>query len=203
IAPGNPQAIAALVEILRDAGADDDTRWLAAQSLGEILTTRQHYAGVVSALKDCLSGEVYQNNFRLFNQCYEVLWNCAENLPYPDFYQAWHHPTTTPHPEVTEPTPHNSETTFTPINLAQSLQNQPILILNTQPLAQETRESEIALTLCGLIWKQVCPQQMYPRVSTPADLCYAIDELKFTLNLPHCVLLLTDCQHPTPELITF
>ncbi|WP_422894317.1 hypothetical protein [Phormidium pseudopriestleyi] len=89
------------------------------------------------------------------------------------------------------------------MNFAQTLQNQPILILNAQPLATETREGEIALTLCRLIWKQVCPQQMYPRFSTPADLCYSIDELKFTLNLPHRALLLTDCEHPTPELITF
>ncbi|MFP4221111.1 MAG: PBS lyase, partial [Phormidium sp.] len=33
------------------------------------------------------------------------IWNCAENLPYPEFYQAWHHPTTTPHPEVEDTTP--------------------------------------------------------------------------------------------------
>ncbi|MCT7957164.1 HEAT repeat domain-containing protein [Laspinema palackyanum] len=203
IAPGNQQALAALVEILRDTGADNDTRMQAAESLGKILTTRQHYAGVVSALKDCLSDEVYQNDFIRFKECYKLIWNCAENLPYPEFYQAWHHPTTTPHPEVTEQTPHKSEPSFAPINLAQALQNQPILILNAQPLAQETREGEIALTLCGLIWKQVCPQRMYPRVSTPADLCYAIDELKFTLNLPHRALLLTDCEHPTPELIAF
>lgn len=108
-----------------------------------------------------------------------------------------------PIPKSPTQTPHKGEPSFAPINLAQALQNQSILILNAQPLANETRESEIALTLCRLIWKQVCPQRMYPRVSTPADLCYAIDELKFTLNLPHRALLLTDCEHRTPELISF
>ncbi|MEA5471649.1 hypothetical protein VB714_22440, partial [Spirulina sp. 06S082] len=58
-----------------------------------------------SALKDCLSDEVCQNNFDLFKKCYQVMWNCATNLPYPDFYQAWHNPPTTPHPEVEDTTP--------------------------------------------------------------------------------------------------
>ncbi len=29
-----------------------------------------------------------------------TLWHCAENLPYPQFYQAWHNPLTTLHPEA-------------------------------------------------------------------------------------------------------
>ncbi|WP_410223503.1 NACHT C-terminal alpha/beta 1 domain-containing protein [Limnospira platensis] len=163
----------------------------------------QHYAGVVSALKDCLSDEVYQNNFKQFNECYELIWNCAENLPYPDFYQAWHHPPTTPHPEITEQTPHNSETTFAPINLPQALQHQPILILNAQPLANETREGEIALTLSELIWDTTCPDEDPPEPTTPAQLRRALKQLQRRQLLPHRALLLTDCEHPTPELISF
>jgi HEAT repeat protein len=104
IGQGNPDAIAGLLQIIRTT-EDEDTRRRAAASLGEILTTSQHYAGVVTALKDCLSSEVYQNDFDRFNKCYEVIWYCAENLPYPEFYQAWHNSPTTPHPEVEDNTP--------------------------------------------------------------------------------------------------
>ncbi|MDB9494969.1 HEAT repeat domain-containing protein [Spirulina subsalsa CS-330] len=112
IAPGNEQAIAALEEILRDAGANDSHCRDAAESLGKILTTRKHYAGVVSALKDCLSNEIHQRNFDQFNECYKLIWNCAENLPYPEFYQAWHNPPITPHPEIENTTP-TASTPFT------------------------------------------------------------------------------------------
>ncbi|WP_084668964.1 HEAT repeat domain-containing protein [Spirulina major] len=202
INPGNPQAIAALVEILRDAGADDDTRGLAAESLGKILTTRKHYAGVVSALKDCLSDEVYESNFDQFKECYKVIWNCAENLPYPDFYQAWHNPPTTPHPEIIDQTPHNSQTTPATPFTCESLKHLPIYCLNAKPLATETRESEIALKLCKLIWKPLQLKEIYPDVSTPGQLSRYLDTLHLNQQLPHRALLLINCETPTPELIT-
>ncbi len=202
IGQGNPEAVAALVKVIATT-EDESTRWQAAESLKKILTTRQQYAGVVSAVKDYLSDEVYQNNFKRFEKCYKVIWNCAENLPYPQFYQAWHYPPTTPHPEVTEQTPHSGEPSFASSFTCESLQHLPIYCLNAQPLAKETREGEIAKTLCRLIWKQALPNQRYPQPSTPADLCFQLDELKFTLNPPKLAILLTNCETPTPELIAF
>ncbi|MGL5197224.1 MAG: hypothetical protein ACRC8Y_26860 [Chroococcales cyanobacterium] len=70
-----------------------------------MLTTPKQYAGVVPVLKDNLSDEVYQNNFDRFKTSYEVIGNCAENLPYPEFHQPRHHPPITPHPEVQDNTP--------------------------------------------------------------------------------------------------
>ncbi|MEC4895053.1 MAG: histidine kinase, partial [Oscillatoria sp. PMC 1050.18] len=200
IDPGNPEAIAGLVNVI--ASTDDkDTRRDAAKSLEKILTIPQQYAGVVSALKDCLSNEVYQNNFDRFDKCYKVVWDCAAILPYPEFYQAWHHPPTTPHPEVTEQTPvgHNS----TVDSLETQLQNLPIFCLNAQILATETRESEIAQILCELIWEKALPNELYPEVTTLAQLRRSLKQLKLTLNLPKLNLLLTECKHPTPELIAF
>ncbi len=202
IDPGNPEAIAALVNLIATT-EDEFTRRQAAESLGEILTTRQQYAGVVSGLKDCLSDEVYQNNFDRFEASYELIWNCAENLPYPEFYQAWHHPPITPHPEVTEQTPHSGEPSFASSFTCESLQHLPIYCLNAQPLANETREGEIAKILCRLIWKQALPNQRYPQPITPADLCFQLDELKLNINLSKLAILLTNCQQPTPELIAF
>ena len=90
-----------------------------------------------------------------------------------------------------------------PINLAQTLQHRPILILNAQPLANETREGEIALTLSELIWDTLCPDEDPPEPTTPAQLRRHLKQLQRRQLLPHRALLLTDCQHPTPELISF
>jgi len=203
IAPGNKQAIAAFVEILRDAGADRRTHKQAAESLGKILTTRKHYAGIVSALKDCLSNEIYESNFDQFDECYKLIWNCAENLPYPDFYQAWHNPPTTPHPEIIDQTPHNSQTTLATPFTCESLKHLPIYCLNAKPLATETRESEIALTLSELVWEITCPDQDPPEPTTPTQLRRALKQLQRRQLLPHRALLLNNCPQPTPELITF
>ena len=109
IDPGNLEAIAALIELIATTESEDeitqDARWLAVENLKRILITPQQYAGVVFVLKDCLSDDVYQNNFDRFNKCYKIIWNCAANLPYPQFYQAWHHPVQMTHPEVEDNTP--------------------------------------------------------------------------------------------------
>lgn len=202
VGKGNPNAVDALVQVI----SSSTLPWTlskAVKSLQKILTTPKQYAGVVSALKDYLSDEVYENNFDRFEASYEVIWKCAENLSYTQFYQAWHHSPTTPDPEVTDQTPNNCETSFAPINLTQSLQNQSILILNTQLLATETRESEIALTLSELIWDTTCPDEDSPEPATPAELRRALKKLQRRQLLPHRALLLTDCEHPTPKLISF
>jgi hypothetical protein len=41
-------------------------------------------------LKDYLSPETYKNDFEQFDICYKVIWKCAQSMPYPAFYQAWH-----------------------------------------------------------------------------------------------------------------
>ena len=88
IGTDNPVAIAALVELI-NTSQDEDTRRQAAYSLGEIMKGK-HFALVVSGLKDCLTSEVRENDFKRYENCYLVIWNCAQKMTYPDFYQAWH-----------------------------------------------------------------------------------------------------------------
>ncbi|NJL90423.1 MAG: HEAT repeat domain-containing protein, partial [Coleofasciculaceae cyanobacterium SM2_1_6] len=203
IGKDNLVVIAALVELTRTAEYKY-TRRAAMESLGRILTTPEQYAGVVSTLKDGLSNEVYQNNFDLCQNCYQVLWQCAENLPYPEFYQAWHS-----HPEVPDQTPvgHNSTVAnleTQKIDICEELQNLPIFCLKAHILAAETRESEIAATLCQLIWDKALPDAEYPEaVTTPSDLRKHLKQLQRNQQLPKLAILLTDCEHATPELITF
>ncbi|MBE8968831.1 HEAT repeat domain-containing protein [Nostocales cyanobacterium LEGE 12452] len=81
IGTGNEKAIAALVQLLQSTTVDDDTRRQAAYSLGEILQVNKHRFEVVKILSDY---QLVGGNY------YDLAWKCAQNMPYPDFYQAWH-----------------------------------------------------------------------------------------------------------------
>jgi HEAT repeat protein len=82
IAAVNEKAIAALVQLLQSTTVDDLTRRRAALSLETILQNNKHRAEVVKALRS-----YWQLNY----EYYDLAWQCAQNMPYPDFYQAWHH----------------------------------------------------------------------------------------------------------------
>jgi hypothetical protein len=44
----------------------------------------------VLSLKDFLTEHIYKNDDERFKDFYSVMWHCAQHMPYPDFYQAWH-----------------------------------------------------------------------------------------------------------------
>jgi HEAT repeat protein len=74
---GNEIAIAALVELIAST-TDKSTRRQAAESLEKMLT-KSLMPKVVNPLKNSTNEEAVK-----------VLWNCAQNLTYPEFYSAWH-----------------------------------------------------------------------------------------------------------------
>ncbi|NES87321.1 MAG: hypothetical protein F6K10_41740 [Moorea sp. SIO2B7] len=83
IGTGKETAIAASVQLLKST-KDEDTRRQAAESLKKILLSN-NFVQVVAALKNFL------NDSRRFNEkCYGIIWNCAQDMLYPAFYQAWH-----------------------------------------------------------------------------------------------------------------
>ncbi|MDF5738189.1 MULTISPECIES: HEAT repeat domain-containing protein [unclassified Nostoc] len=89
---GNQTAIDVLVELIYNSPSEM-IHSQAAETLWTILAEEKQMAGVVTALKDYLSDETYENDFwRLhkFHNCYNLIWKCAENMTYPTFYQAWH-----------------------------------------------------------------------------------------------------------------
>ncbi|MDZ8223019.1 HEAT repeat domain-containing protein [Nostoc sp. ChiVER01] len=89
IGSGNQKAIAALIELIGKTQLDDDTRSLATESLGQIMLEEQ-MPSVITVLKYYLSPETYKNDFKRFDKCYEIIWKCAQSMPYPAFYQAWY-----------------------------------------------------------------------------------------------------------------
>ncbi|MGC9504352.1 hypothetical protein [Baaleninema sp.] len=141
---------------------------------------------IISALHSQLSDETYTDNFNLYLECYKLFWYCAENLPYPEFYQAWHNAPTTPHPEVEDNTP-ATPTPFTqqcnlallPQILNQALQTHP---LNRQPICIDgsrfSDPSNPALQIYTTLKKAGCPASPDGKPRTIAELqAYCEDDL--------------------------
>ena len=56
----------------------------------KILLHGQLFEIAVSELKDCLTLKIYDGNPQKYSASYEVVWHCAQNMSYLDFYRAWH-----------------------------------------------------------------------------------------------------------------
>ena len=79
IDPGNAEAITALVKLIKTS-QDKSTRWQAAKSLGEIGIGDQSM--VIKAI----------SAYQLTYEHYQLIGKIAQNMLYPEFYQAWHQP---------------------------------------------------------------------------------------------------------------
>jgi len=88
IAVGNEEAIFRLLQLL-DKTSDENTRRIVAYILGKIIGTDQQYSQLVAVLKHNLNKNIYKNKFDLYEQCYQLIWQCAQNLTYPEFYIAY------------------------------------------------------------------------------------------------------------------
>jgi len=97
---GNSQAIATLLNIIRTT--EGVIEWEPARHLHRILVNNKQQEDVIFFLQPLFNYETYNNNLMRFKDGYQVIWNISQDLPYPEFYQAWHNPPTTPHPEVTD-----------------------------------------------------------------------------------------------------
>jgi HEAT repeat protein len=132
IGSGNETAIAALVRTIESTVKESILRQ-AVKSLKKILR-KDRLAGIVTLFKDYLSNDTRNNDFWRYSSGYELIWQCAQNMSYPEFYQAWHTQLTPTHPEILEITPVGS-TPFTqslnfanlPQNLSAAIANEPIL----------------------------------------------------------------------------
>jgi HEAT repeat protein len=152
IGKGSKNAIHALVKVLEITKAEYARR-RATKSLLKIITNDEHRQ-VVSLLPPHLNTETYKNNFDLFEDCYTVLWNIAQNLPYPDFYRVWH--------DLTEnqtclinlaELPQLLQTQLTESNLHQTLQ---LLCIDSSKF--DNRDNPAADIYLQLIKKHHCPK---------------------------------------------
>jgi hypothetical protein len=125
IGSGNLTAIDALVKLIVNS-QEQDTCGLAVYNLKKILRYVQ-MEGVVTALNGYLSDETYENDLRRYRHYYYLIWYCAQNMPYPAFYQAWHQQ------EGVDKTTTSDSQSLNQANLPQSLQS---AIANDPQLSQ-------------------------------------------------------------------
>ncbi len=189
ISQDNPVAIAALVELIRNSD-DEITRSLVAESLGKIMKGK-HFATAVSGLKDYLTSEVRENDFNLYKNCYKVIWDCAQNMTYPDFYQAWHtQPTNSPIPD------NHRQNTDIPTLLKQLKPTDKAfpVPLNIRALEGETDISAIAQELCTQLYQTIFPADTdIPAIRNAPEFKRLIPQLKNRLQKQHIALILHSC----------
>jgi len=165
ISQDNPVALAALVELIRNSG-DEYIGWSGKYGLEKIMKGK-HFAIAVSGLKDCLTSEIYENDFIRYQSCYSVIWDCAQNMTYPEFYQAWHtQPTNSPIPDRNHP--QNTDIPTLLKQLQPTDKTFPVPI-NIRALEGETDTSAPKSSVPKSI-KQSSPQmQTFPQVATPRN----------------------------------
>lgn len=132
IGSGNETAIAALVRTIESTVKESILRQ-AVKSLKKILR-ENHLPGIVTLFKDYLSNETKNNDFWRYSSGYEVIWQCAQNMSYSEFYQAWHTQAILTHPKLQEITSMGSNFINQSLNLAElprslsaAFANEPIL----------------------------------------------------------------------------
>jgi HEAT repeat protein len=156
-------------------------------------------AVAVSALKDCLTPQVKENDSLRYYYCYKVIWHCAQTLPYPEFYKAWHHPSLTPHPEVVETT----GVSFTPDSQRLNLAEFPSLLRAAINSDSELRDNVQLICIDGSKFcdrdnpatkiynemrRQGCPKSEDSKPKTMAQLQDYWDELSLDSD-KHLVLV--------------
>jgi len=97
-AKGSLEATHALMQILTTS-AVEVIRYEATEGLKKILQGKL-FSVVVTSLKACLTNYVYKHDHSLYKYCYEVIWHCAQNMPYQEFYTAWQGELSTVTPSV-------------------------------------------------------------------------------------------------------
>ncbi|WP_341733721.1 HEAT repeat domain-containing protein [Microcoleus sp. EPA2] len=190
ISKDNPVAIQALVELIRTS-QDESTRRHAADSLGKIMKGK-HFATAVSGLKDCLTSEISENDFTLYHKCCLVLSDCAENMTYPEFYQAWHtQPTNSPIPDRN----HRQNTDIpTLLKQLQPTDKTCPVPLNIRALEGETDTSPIAQELCTQLYQTIFPADTdIPAIRNAPEFKRLIPQLKNRLQKQHIALILHSC----------
>ncbi|MBE9208506.1 hypothetical protein IQ244_18595 [Nostoc sp. LEGE 06077] len=50
----------------------------------------EHLPQVLTSLKDYLNQQSYKNSSYRYEAVFKIIWHCAENLNYPEFYRLWH-----------------------------------------------------------------------------------------------------------------
>jgi hypothetical protein len=171
---------------------DNNNRRQATESLEKICQDNPVAIVAVSGLKDCLNSEIYENDFIRYEICYKVIWDCAQNMTYPEFYQAWHtQPTNSPIPDRNHP--HNTDIPTLLKQLQPTDKTFPVP-LNIRALEGETDTSAIAQELCTQLYQAIFPADTdIPAIRNAPEFKRLILQLKNRLQKQHIALILHSC----------
>ncbi|MBD3560312.1 HEAT repeat domain-containing protein, partial [Planktothrix sp. FACHB-1355] len=117
IDPCNETAISFLLEVV-NITKDEGTLLDTFNCLWKI-KSQKYFPKVVTALKGYLKPEYLKNPAPLFEDAYYVIWHCAQNMSYPDFYRAWHNLPPCTHPEAPDNIPVGNSSTTQRLNFTQ------------------------------------------------------------------------------------
>ncbi|MBD1930295.1 MULTISPECIES: HEAT repeat domain-containing protein [Cyanophyceae] len=188
----------------------------AAPHLKRILISSK-FPSVVAALRNCNQEHNKENGHDCSLYCEGILWHCAQNMSYADFYEAWHRPSTTTHPEAPDNIPVGNspdaqilEAQNLDFNELQPTDYTYPLAVNLLSLKGETEQGAIAQKLCNKIYKHhaVKIPGKPPTVTSDAELQQHLFEIQDKLQRPNLALVLyikdTNGFHePTEEAIAF
>lgn len=124
ISTGDREVVDALLELMISKG--NELEWEITESLQKIIQGNQFFQ-VVNTLKNCPTS----------NYSDVLLWHCAQNMSYREFYRAWHH--FTPHPEVAEIIGVGANSSTLTLNLENLPQQLSIAIDNDAELKDNVR----------------------------------------------------------------
>lgn len=200
----NKDAIQTLIKILC-TNKGDWLRYCAAKSLKEI-RQEEFLIQVVESLKSHFKYELCNQDSHLCQECKEVLLYCSQNLPYLNFYKAWH--------DGEDPTLSAEAQTLEAQNLdfnqlRPSAHTHPLAI-NLLSLKEETEPGAIAQKLCNKIYKHQAVKipGKPPTVKSDAELQQHLFEIQDKLQRPNLALVLyikdaNGFHEPTEEAIAF
>ncbi|MEG4630272.1 HEAT repeat domain-containing protein [Microcoleus sp. AR_TQ3_B6] len=186
----NPVAFSALVESI-GTSQENNNRRQAAENLEKICQDNRVAVVAVSGLKDCLTSEIYENDFIRYEICYQVIWDWAQNMTYPDFDRAWHtQPTNSPIPNNH---PQNTDIPTLLKQLQPTDKTFPVP-LNIRALESETDTSAIAQELCTQLYQAIFPADAdIPAIRNAPEFKRLIPQLKNRLHKQHIALILHFC----------
>jgi predicted NACHT family NTPase len=91
--PDHPKTISECLQILDYCPNKTSTTGLLILDIAERLVkvcSHQNLIAVITKLKELLLATRFDDSTEYYNYYYEILWYYAQNISYPDFYQAWH-----------------------------------------------------------------------------------------------------------------
>ncbi|MEQ9667797.1 NACHT C-terminal alpha/beta 1 domain-containing protein [Coleofasciculus sp. G2-EDA-02] len=184
----NIDATKAVIKLLKTT-KDESIAEYAIECLKKVFTS-DLLAVVVEGLKDYIED----------TECYKLIWHCAQNMPYPDFYKAWH-----PQEEVGNTTTLNSQS-LNQANLQESLQsaiaNEPQLNQTIHLICIDTRKfidpNNPAAKIYVEMVKQGCCKSDDGTPKTMQDLQVYWDLLTIESNRTIVLVFYTSSDNPTP-----